>query len=673
MSLPVAERAAELRKLLHHHNHLYYIEARPEISDRDFDLLLKELEQLEAKHPELVTPDSPTQRVGGKPIDAFATVTHRLPMLSVDKAFNAQELRDFDNRVRKLLNKGEAVHYVVELKIDGVSISLTYEDGILTQAATRGDGERGDDVTANLKTVRGTPLRLNSDDPPALFEARGEVYMSKADFLRLNEQVAARGEETYANPRNLTAGSLKQLDPRLCAARKLRLLAYSTGAVEGVEITSHTQSLEVLRQFGFPVDTHIQGFDTIEEVIAYCESWNEKRHDLPFETDGMVIKVDSFDQRRRLGMTAKAPRWAVAYKFEAEQGITRLNGIEISVGKDGTMTPVALLSPVHLAGTTVSRASLHNASELARKDIRVGDNVVVIKAGEIIPYVVQALTETRTGDEKVFEWPTTCPVCGSPAVREPGAVSYVCTGGATCPAQIQGKLESFAKRERMDITGLGETLAEQLVSSGLVKTVTDLYRLKLDDLIKLERMGKKSAQKLLDGIEASKQRGLTRLLAGLSIYMIGDSMAELLTAEYPTLDNLLAASEEQLARIKNFGRVRAQSVYAFFHNEHGQKLVADLKGLGLKLSEDRKAAATGSAMPLAGMTIVVTGTLQNYDRLSIEAKIKSLGGKPTGSVSKNTTFVLVGDEPGANKVNKAAEIGVRIVTEPEFQQMIEGR
>lgn len=672
MSSKAQERAAELRRLLHHHNHLYYVESRPEISDKEFDRLLKELEDLEAKHPDLVTADSPTQRVGGRPVESFATVVHRVPMLSVDKAFDAQELRDFDGRVRKLLNKGEPVRYVVELKIDGVSISLTYADGVLTQAATRGDGERGDDVTANLKTVRGTPLRLRGDDPPALFEARGEVYMTKADFAALNEQVAARGEEKYANPRNLTSGSLKQLDPKLVAARKLRLLAYSLGAVEGVEVTSHSQSLDLLRSFGFPVDTHIRAFDTIDEVVAYCESWAEKRHDLPFETDGMVIKVDSFEQRRRLGTTAKAPRWAVAYKFEAEQGITRLNGIEISVGKDGTMTPVALLEPVHLAGTTVSRASLHNASELARKDIRVGDQVVVIKAGEIIPYVVQALTESRTGDEKPFEWPATCPECGSPAVRKPEAVSYTCTGSATCPAQLQGRIESFAKRERMDISGLGESLAEQLVKSGLVKTVTDLYRLKLDDVVKLERMGKKSAQKLLDGIEASKGRGLSRLIAGLSIYGVGDSMAELLTAEFASLDDLLAASEEQLAGVKGFGPVRAASVFAFFHNEHGQKLVEELRALGLKLTEERKATQPGASLPLAGKTVVVTGTLRGYGRQEIEAKIKSLGGKPTGSVSKNTSFILAGEKPGPDKIAKAATLGVKVVSEDEFEAMIAG-
>lgn len=667
-----AARAAELRQQLDHHNHLYYIEAKPVISDREFDTLLKELEDLEAAHPELQTPDSPTQRVGGAPIASFATITHRVPMQSIDKATSAQELRDFDGRVRKALNKGEAVRYVVELKIDGVAVSLTYEAGALTVGATRGDGKRGDDVTANLRTVRGVPLRLRGDSPPALFEGRGEVYMTRADFDAINVRDTAGGDDAHANPRNLTAGSLKQLDPKLCAARKLRLFAYSVGAREGIDIKTHTEALEQLRQFGFPVNPHIVAFDDIAEVIAYCESWSEKRHELPFDTDGMVVKVDDFGQRERLGSTAKHPRWAVAYKFPAEPGVTKIRDIEISVGKDGTMTPVANLDPIELDGSTVARASLHNASELARKDIRAGDTVVIIKAGDIIPYVVKSLPEKRTGKEEPFVWPTTCPVCGAPAVREPEAVHYVCSGGVICPAQIQGKLESFAKRERMDIAGLGETLAEQLVTTGLVKTVTDLYRLKLDDLLELERMGKKSAQKLLDGIEASKGRGLTRLLAGLSIYMIGDSMAELLTAEYASLDELLAASEEQLASIKGFGGVRAESVYNFFHSEAGEKLVADLKALGIKVTEERKVVPAGTAQPLTGKTIVVTGTLRNYDRKSIETRIKSLGGKPSSSVSAKTSFILAGEKPGPDKMTKAASLGVKVISEDDFEKIANG-
>src|SRR5579884_2696417 len=629
----LAQRAAELRRLLDHHNYLYYVEDRPEISDKEFDLLLKELEELEAAHPELITPDSPTRRVGGQPLTAFKTVHHRVPMLSIGKAFSADELREFDRRVRKALGK-QPVQYVVELKIDGVAVSLTYTDGLLTLGATRGSGKAGDDITENLKTVRGVPLRLRADKPPTHFEARGEVYMSKADFARLNEEVAARGEQRYANPRNLTAGSLKQLDSRITAKRRLRLFAYSVGYVEG---------------------------------IAYCESWAEKRFDLPYETDGLVIKVNDFEQQRRLGATNKEPRWAVAYKFEAEQAITKIREIQVDVGKDGTLTPVGLFDPpVQLCGTTVSRATLHNAAQIERKDIRVGDSVIVVKRGEIIPYVVKALHEARKGTEKIFHFPTQCPVCGAPVVRENDAPSPRCTATATCPAQLQSRIESFAKRERMDIEGLGEKLAEQLVTSGLVKTVADLYYLKKEQLIGLERMGELSAQNLLDAIEASKNRGLARLLAGLSIYGVGEGMAPLLVQEFPSIDALMAASKEQLAAVKGFGPRRAESVYNFLHGP-GQKIIHDLCAAGVKMTEDVKPKVTSG--PLAGKTVVVTGTLQNYSRKQIEDVIAQHGGKATSSVSKKTDYVVAGDDPGS-KLDKARQLGVKVLTEDEFEKLI---
>jgi DNA ligase (NAD+) len=663
----LAHRAAELRRLLDHHNYLYYVEDRPEISDKEFDLLLKELEQIEADHPELATPDSPTRRVGGQPIDAFKTVTHRLPMLSIGKAFSADELREFDGRVRKALGK-EPVKYVVELKIDGVAVSLTYSDGLLTLGATRGSGKAGDDITENLRTVRGVPLRLHGTKHSALFEARGEVYMSKADFARLNEEVAARGEDRYANPRNLTSGSLKQLDSRITAKRRLRLFVYSVGAVEGRTIPSHLEALELLRQYGFHVNPNIQAFDTMEEVIAYCASWSEKRFDLPYETDGMVIKVNDFDQQRRLGATNKEPRWAVAYKFETEQAITKIREIQIDVGKDGVLTPVAVFDPpVQLCGTTVSRASLHNAAQIEQKDVRVGDSVVVVKRGEIIPYVEQALHDARKGDEKVFKFPNKCPVCGAPAVRESDAPTPRCTATATCPAQLQGRIESFAKRERMDIEGIGEKLAEQLVTSGLVKSVADLYRLKKEQLIDLERMGKLSAQNLLDAIEASKNRGLARLLAGLSIYGVGEAMAPLLIEEFPTIDALLAASKDELASVKGFGPRRAESVYNFFHSPAGEKLIQDFRDAGVKLTEDVKPKVKGGV--LEGKTVVVTGTLQRYSRKEIEDAIKLQGGKATGSVSKKTDYVVAGDEAGS-KLDKARQLGVKVLTEDEFEKLI---
>ena len=459
-----AARAAELRKELDHHNYLYYVEARPEISDKQFDQLMQELEELEAAHPELATPDSPTQRVGGLPIDGFKTVTHRVPMLSIDNTYNATELREFDNRVRKLLGK-EPVRYVVELKIDGVAISLTYTDGYFTVGATRGNGEQGDDVTHNLKTVGGMALRLRMNSPPPLFEARGEVYMSRADFAKLNAERVAAGEKPYENPRNLTAGSLKMLDPREAGRRRMRLFAYEVVTTEEVGVKSHSAALKLLKQLGFPVNPHVEAFDDIDGVITYCASWEHKRAELPYDTDGLVVKVDDFDQRRRLGVRSKAPRWVVAYKFAAEQALTKLREIELSVGKQGTLTPVAHLDPVRLAGTTVSRASLHNADFIASKDIRVGDMVVVEKAGEIIPYVIRSEPSARTGHEKPFHFPAKCPVCGSPVVKDEDSPFYRCTSGE-CSGRLKRQLRSFAARSAMDITGMGEEIVEQLVDSG---------------------------------------------------------------------------------------------------------------------------------------------------------------------------------------------------------------
>ncbi len=663
----LAQRAAELRRLLDHHNYQYYVEDKPEISDKEFDRLLKELEELEAAHPELATPDSPTRRVGGQPIDGFKTVHHRIPMLSIGKAFSADELREFDGRVRKALGK-QPVEYVVELKIDGVAVSLTYTDGLLTLGATRGSGKAGDDITENLKTVRGVPLRLHTDAPPKSFEARGEVYMSKADFARLNEEVAARGEERYANPRNLSSGSLKQLDSRLTAKRRLRLFSYSVGSLEGTTLRTHLEALALLREYGFPVNPEIRSFDSIDEVIAYCDSWSEKRFDLPYETDGMVIKVNDFEQQRRLGATNKEPRWATAYKFEAEQAITTIREIKVEVGKYGELTPVAHFDPpVQLCGTTVSRATLHNAAQIEQKDIRVGDSVIVVKRGEIIPHVEQSLPEARNGKEKVFQFSKKCPACGAATAREPAAPTPSCTNTAACPAQLQGRLESFAKRERMNIEGLGEAIAEQLVEAKLVETVADIYRLKLDQLVALDRMGKKSAQNLLDEIEKSKTCGLARLLAGLSIYGVGETMATLLAEAFPSIDLLLAATKDELAGIKGFGPKRAESIYTFFHSPAGERMVSDLRAAGVKLTEDVKAKPTVG--PLVGKTVVATGVLKNYSRKDIEDVVVRHGGKAAGSVSKKTDYVVAGEDAGS-KLDKARQLGVPVLTEQEFARLI---
>jgi DNA ligase (NAD+) len=664
----IAERAAELRRQIHHHNYKYYVEAQPEISDREFDRLLDELKQLEQEHPELVTPDSPTQRVGGEPIEGFTAVTHRVPMLSIDNTYNADELREFDQRVRKALGR-EKVTYVVELKIDGVAISLTYEDGLFTVGATRGDGERGDDVTHNLRTVRDVPLRLRADKPPPLFEARGEVYMLRAELARINQERVAKRLEPFANPRNSTAGTLKLLDSRLCAERRLRLFAYGLGATEGVTVKSHLEALDLLRRYGFPVNPHTASFEDIDAVIAFCLSWADRRHDLPYDTDGLVIKVSDFRQQQRLGWTSKAPRWVVAYKFAAEQALTKLLKIEVQVGKTGMLTPVAHLEPVKLAGTTVSRASLHNADEITRKDIRVGDMVVVEKAGEIIPYVVRSEPAARTGKEKVFHFPRTCPVCGSPAEKDEGGVYIRCTS-PTCPAQLKERLKFYAHRNAMHIEGLGDALVDQLVDAGLVTSMPDVYQLTLEQLESLERMGKKSAQNLLKQIEASKERGLARVLTGLAIRHVGETVADLLAQEFHTIDALLAAPEERLARVKGIGPVLAGSVHRFFQSMAGRKTIDDLKAAGVKLTEEPRARPVDVAgTDLAGKTFVVTGTLERYSRQEIEELIRQLGGKATGSVSKKTDYVVAGAEAGS-KLEKARALGIQVLTEGQFEKLI---
>jgi DNA ligase (NAD+) len=662
-----AQRAEELRRLIHHHNYKYYVEARPEISDREYDRLVKELEKLEETHPDLITPDSPTRRVGGQPIGGFVTVEHRQPMLSIDNTYNALELREFDRRVRKLL-PGERITYVVELKIDGVAISLTYEDGLFTVGATRGDGERGDDVTHNLRTIRELPLRLLTNQPPPLFEVRGEVYMTMEDLARLNRDRTAKGLEPLANPRNSAAGSLKLLDPRLCAERHLRLFTYALGATEGVQVETHLQALDLLRRYGFPVNPHIQQGGTIDEVVDYCNSWAERRHHLPYETDGMVIKVNDFAQRGRLGATSKAPRWVVAFKYEAEQALTKVLKIEVQVGKTGILTPVAHLEPVQLAGTTVSRASLHNADEIARKDIRIGDMVLVEKAGEIIPYVVRSEPGSRTGGEQVFHFPTQCPVCGAPVEREEGGAYYRCMGPA-CPAQLKERLRFYAHRKAMDIEGLGTALIDQLVDTGLVHSIPDLYRLTLEPLVELERMGKKSAQNLLAAIQASQARGLCRLLTGLGIRHVGDHVAQLLTAEFGNIDDLMGASAERLAQIEGVGPERADSIYRFFQSAAGRKTIAELRSLGLKLTDEMRPVPATSDNQVTGKTFVVTGTLSRYSREDIEALIEKLGGKATASVSKKTDYVVAGEKAGS-KLDKARQLGVRVLTEEEFERLI---
>lgn len=666
-------RLAELRAAIARHDHLYYVEARPEISDREYDQLFDELRRLESERPDLVTPDSPTQRVAGRPIDGFVTVEHRVPMLSIENTYDAGELREFDGRVRKALGP-EPIRYVVEPKIDGVAMSLTYEAGLLTVGATRGDGERGDDVTHNLRTIPGIPLRLHTGHPPALFEARGEVYMNRAELERVNAARLAEGEEPYANPRNLTAGTLKLLDPRLCAERRLSFFAYGLGAVDRFAPRTHEELLAGLREFGFPVNPHVAYFDDIGGVIDHCTRWADQRHALPYDTDGLVIKVDDLSQRDRLGMRSRSPRWAVAYKFAAEQATTRLRAIEVQVGKSGKLTPVARLDPVRLAGTTVSNASLHNAQEMKRKDIRAGDLVVVEKAGEIIPYVVRSEPEARTGAEVPFEFPRQCPVCDGAVEPDDGEVFYYCTNPG-CPAQLKERLRYFATRTAMDIEGLGEGVIDQLVETGLVKSIPDVFRLTADQLVDLKLVGEKSTRKLgqktadsiLRGIEASKTRGLARLLTGLGIRHVGEHVADLLAQAFGSAEKLQDATAEQIAGIEGIGPQRAKSIHAFLHSEVGTATLADLADLGVRLTEERREPVASSG--LTGKTVVVTGTLTRLSRDEAEAKIRAAGGHPAGSVSKKTAYLVAGEKAGS-KLDKAKSLGIPILTEDDFLALL---
>lgn len=663
-----AKRVADLRREIDRHNRLYYVEAKPDITDREFDRLLDELRKLEAAHPELASPDSPTQRVGGEPIEGFQTVTHRVPMLSIDNTYNAEELREFDDRVRRTF-KGKAVGYVVEPKIDGVAMSLTYENGRLTVGSTRGDGERGDDVTHNLRTIAEIPLRLADDKPPPLFEVRGEVYMTRDELVRVNREREAAGDDPYANPRNLTAGSLKMLDPKQCATRRLRFFGYGLGATEGVKLATHMELLDLLRRYGLPVNPLAVRCGSVDEILAGLDGWTAKRHELPYDIDGLVIKVNDLADREKLGMRSKSPRWAVAYKFAAEQALTKLKAIDVQVGKTGKLTPVARLEPVWLAGTTVSNATLHNAHEIQRKDIRVGDTVLVEKAGEIIPYIVRSEPSARTGAESVFRFPKKCPVCAGRVEPDENGVFYYCTN-PSCPAQLKERLRSFASRGAMDIEGLGEAVVDQLVESGLVQSIPDLYQLGLKQIVDLKltgekaarRLGEKNGRTLIEGIAASKNRGLTRVLTGLGIRQVGEHVADLLAQAFEAIDKIADAPVERLAGVAGIGPQRAESIFAFFQSADGEKVIADLKRLGVKLSEARRKAPAGG---LAGKTVVVTGTLASLGRDEAEALIRKLGGKPSGSVSKKTDMLIAGEKAGS-KLEKARALGVKILTEAEF-------
>ncbi len=668
MSTPPAQRIERLRRELNRHNRLYYVEAQPEISDREFDRLLEELAALEAAHPELADPDSPTRRVGGEPLTGFAPVRHAQPMRSLGNTYSEDELREFDARVRKILGD-HPYTYVVEPKIDGVAISLRYEQGRLVLGATRGDGETGDDITANLRTLRSIPLRLEGPlAETAVIEVRGEAFMPNEGFRKLNDQRQADGLEAFANPRNATAGSLKQLDPKLVATRPLDAIFYACGELDGWNPPTHEELLQGLRDAGLRIAPWHKPCPDFEAVRTAIHELAERKASLPFGIDGAVIKVNERTTYEELGYTAKSPRWAIAFKYEPEQAQTRLRDIVVQVGRTGVLTPVAELDPVPVAGSTVSRATLHNEEEIARKDIRIGDRVVIEKAGEVIPAVVRVVAEARTGAERTFAMPETCPACGSKVERAEGEVAVRCLNAA-CPAQVKSRLRHFASRGAMDIEGLGEVLVEQLVDRGLVASPADLYRLTAEQVADLERMGGKSAENLIRGIEASKDRDLWRLIFALGIRHVGAGGAQALEASVQTLDELMAKSAEDLESVRDIGPVVARSIADFFAVAENRQLVERLREAGVNLARKGGAVVSGADGPLAGKTVVVTGSLEAFTREEAQEAVRKAGGKPTGSVSRSTDLVVAG--PGAgSKLKKAQDLGIEVIDEAEFRRRI---
>jgi DNA ligase (NAD+) len=660
---PAAEIEA-LRDDIRRHDRLYYEEAAPEISDLEYDRLMQRLVELEAAHLDLVTPDSPTRRVGGEPVSHLNQVEHLEPMLSIENTYSVEDLAKFGVRVQKLL-PDEPIEWVVELKIDGAAGSVLYRDGLLVWGATRGNGLVGDDITHNIRTLVDLPLRLSGDSPPHELEIRGEIYMRNSDLVTLNERQQAAGEPPYANPRNVAAGSIRLLDPRICASRRLRLFCHGVGHSEGLRATTHMEFLDEIRGYGLPPTPHAECFASFDEAVTHCEELIERLHELDFEIDGLVLKVNDFNQRRRLGTTSKSPRWLIAYKFEKYEAPTRLNDIQVQVGKTGAITPVAYLEPVELAGTTVSRASLHNADEIQRKDVRVGDMVIVEKAGKIIPHVVRVEKHERPAGAKPFAFPAACPECHTKLVRDEGGV-YVRCPNLVCPAQLRERISYFAGRSAMDIEGLGDKLVAQLVDSGVVSDYADLYRLTAEQLAELERMGKKSSANLIAEIAGSKDRGLARLLNGLSIRHVGTRVATILAEHFGSIEKLAAAEVDEISDVEEIGEIIAQSVYDYLHGEYGRRVVAQLKELGLDMTAD---VAEQTSEALAGKAIVVTGTLERYTRDEIKDLIKSHGGRATSSVSKKTDLVVAGRDAGS-KLEKANKLGIRVVSEHEFEAMI---
>lgn len=671
--MPPEKRIAELRELIRFHDRKYYIEAEPEISDLEYDRLQHELKQLEAAHPELVTPDSPSQRVGEEIVGELQQVKHRVPMLSIDNTYSLEELRNFFARVQKTLSAEgqQQIEWVLELKIDGVAAAIVYEHGLLVRAVTRGNGQVGDDITHNIRTIGDIPLRL-SGSPPELLEVRGEVYMTNSDLALLNLKRSEQGLPLYANTRNVTAGTIRLLDPKQAAGRRLRFFCHGVGYCEGIKSTNHIDFLNELQSYGIPATPHVRKFSNAQEVLEKIDQIQEQLHELDFEVDGLVLKVNQFAQRELLGSTSKSPRWVAAYKIEKYEAVTRLNEIRVQVGKTGAITPVAELEPVQLAGTTVSRASLHNAEEIERKDVRVGDWVVVEKAGKIIPHIVRVELHRRESELPPYAFPTTCPECGTLLVKDEGGVYIRCNNSA-CPAKLRQQLRYFAGRSAMDIDGLGEKIVDQLVDAGFVASYADLYRLQKEQLLTLEGFGDRKAEKLLAGIAASRQRGLARVLAAISIRHVGTRGASLLARAFPTIETLQAATVEDLAAVNEIGEVIAESVYEFLHSDSGGQVIDDLRAVGVQLDlaeADRVVveAAAGAGV-LAGKSLVVTGTLSRYTRDEIQALIAQHGGRAASSVSKSTDYLVAGEKAGS-KLEKAQQLGVQVLSEAEFEQLV---
>ena len=665
----IRQEMERLRQEIRRHDYLYYVLAQPEISDYEYDMLLKRLEELEQQYPEFITPDSPTQRVAGEPTKEFPVVRHRKPMLSLANTYNEEEVRDFDRRVRTLLRPGETYEYVCELKIDGVAMSLIYENGVLVRGATRGDGEQGDDVTNNIKTIRSIPLKIESDKPYLLnIEVRGEVFFHREALDKLNEERIANGEPPFANPRNAAAGSLKLQDPREVARRPLRMFCYYLDPlVADHPIQAQYECLKLLEELKFPVNRHHKLCRNIDEVIAFWRQWQKKKDTLPYDIDGVVVKVNRLEQQTRLGATAKSPRWAIAFKFPTEQAMTQLVDIQWQVGRTGIVTPVAHLRPVQLLGTTVSRASLHNVDEIRRLDVRIGDYVVLEKGGEIIPKIIRVVKEKRSPEAQPYQPPTTCPACGSPLVRYEGEVALVCEN-VRCPAQVARRIEHFASRRAMDIEGLGEKVVELLLKNQLINDYGDLYYLKAQDIAILERMGEKSAQNLLQAIEASKRRALDKVIFALGIRYVGEGAARLFAEHFKSLDKLMGASVEELAQIPGIGWKTAKSVFDFFRREANLKVIEKLRqaGVTFKMAEEKPVAMDNRFFQ---KTFVFTGTLSRYSREQASRLIEERGGMVSNSVSRKTDYVVVGTDPGS-KLQKAQRLGVRILTEEEFYQML---